>query len=412
MRAKVIIVFLIIWGLYGNPIVTKADIFRESAITALQDISPQDISPRRRLPQEIIEIQQDNLELSELEEFIMEIDQDINKILPEFSFLQILENFKNNNLDFNPQIVLKNILMYFMREIMVNLSLLGKLLVIAVICVILQTLQSAFDKGTVARLAHFLCLLVVITLAISSFKVAITTGLATIDKMAEFMKLLLPVLLVLLTAVGGLTSTALLQPFLLAFLAFMSTFTQKFIFPLIFLTAVLCIANNLSEQFKISRLTGFFKQITKVGIGLVLTLFIGVISVQGVAGAVTDGITLRTAKYMTGAFIPVAGNMFADTLDAVIGGSLLLKNVFGLTGVLILGAIIVFPVIKIIALAVIYRLASAIIQPLGDTLIANTLEQMAECLFLTFAAVAAVAIMFFMTITIIVGTANITVMLR
>ncbi|MDD4665411.1 MAG: stage III sporulation protein AE [Clostridia bacterium] len=394
MKRKII--FFLVLGSIFCPLIAKANHHDELSFT----------------PQQIVENQQQSLDLRELEAFMREIDQEIALILPEFSFSQIIEKFKKGNLDFSPQEALKKIVNYFWREVVVNLSLLGKLLVIAVVCTILQTLQAAFEKGTVARLAYFICFLAVITLAISSFKVAITAGIATIDKMVEFMKLLLPLLLVLLTAVGGLTTTALLQPFLLFFLSFMSAFTQKIIFPLIFLTSVLCIANNISDDFKVSRLVGFFKQMTKVGIGLVLTLFIGVISVEGVAGAVVDGVTLRTAKYMTGAFVPVAGNMFADALDAVIGGSLLLKNALGLTGVLVLGAIILFPVIKILALAVVYRLAAALLQPLGDSLLANTLEEMAGCLFLTFAAVASVTIMFFMTITIIVGTANFTVMLR
>jgi stage III sporulation protein AE len=394
MRSKII--FFLFLGSLFIPLTVDAYNNEESSFTM----------------QEMVENQQQSLDLSELEEFVKEIDRDISLIFPDLSFSLIIEKFKKGDLDFSPQEAFKKIIIYFWREVMVNLSLLGKLLVIAVVCTILQTLQSAFEKGTVAKLAYFICFLAVITLAISSFKVAITTGITTIDKMVEFMKLLLPVLLVLLTTVGGLTTTALLQPFLLVFLNFMSAFTQKIIFPLIFLTAVLCIANNLSAHFKISRLVSSFKQITKVGIGLVLTLFIGVISVEGVAGAVVDGVTLRTAKYMTGAFVPVAGNMFADALDAIMGGSLLLKNALGLTGVLVLGAIILFPVIKILALAVIYRLAAALLQPLGDTLLANTLEEMSECLFLTFAAVTSVAIMFFMTITIIVGTANFTVMLR
>ena len=99
-------------------------------------------------------------------------------------------------------------------------------------------------------------------------------------------------------------------------------------------------------------------------------------------------------------------------LDAVMGGSLLLKNALGLTGVLLLGAILLFPICKVLALAIIYRLAAALIQPLGDTLLADTLEEMAGCLFLTFAAVAAVAIMFFAAITVIVGAANLTIMFR
>ena len=398
MRIKIL--FLIILCTLFNPTNTYA-MYNQNEVSNL-DLTLQ----------EIVEKQQQNVDLSQLEAFMQEIDQDIKMILPELSFSQMIENFLKGNLNFDPQSLFQNIINFFMREVTVNLSLLGKLLVIAVLCAILQTLQSAFEEATVARLAYFVCYLVVITLAISSFKIAINLGINTIDKMTEFMKLLLPVLLVLLTALGGLTSVALLQPFLLVFFNFLSAFTQNFIFPLILLTAILCIANNLSDHFKVSRLAGFFQQISKVGIGLVLTIFIGVISVQGIAGAVTDGVTLRTAKYMTGAFIPVAGSMLADTLDAVIGGSLLLKNALGLTGVLVLGVIIFFPLLKIIVLAVIYRLASALIQPLGDSLIANTLEKMSECLFLAFAAVAAVAVMFFMTITIIVGAANFTIMLR
>lgn len=363
-------------------------------------------------PQEVMEKQQENLDLRELEKFIREVDQEMENILPKNSLSQIIEGFKRGELDFSPQVVIKNIISFFLRELLANMSLLGKLLVIAVICTILQTFQAAFEKGTVARLAYFVCYLVVITLALGSFKIAVGAGLAAIDKMVGFMHLLLPLLLVLLTAVGGLTTAALLQPFLLVFLSFMSTFTQHVIFPFIFLTAVLAIANNISDSFKVSRLAGLFKQFTKVGLGLVLTLFIGVITVEGVAGAVVDGVTLRTAKYMTGAFVPVVGGMFADALDAVMGGSLLLKNAIGLTGVLVLVAIILFPVLKILVIALVYRLASALLQPLGDSLLADTLEEMSGSLFLTFAAVASVAMMFFMTITIIVGTANFTVMLR
>jgi len=143
-----------------------------------------------------------------------------------------------------------------------------------------------------------------------------------------------------------------------------------------------------------------------------LTLFIGALSLQGVGGAVADGISLRTAKYMSGAFIPVVGKMFADVLEAVIGGSLLLKNAVGLVGLLAIGAISLFPVLKILAIVIIYKLAAALIQPIGDSNIADTIQSMGNSLLLVFASVASVAIMFFLAIAIIITTANVTVMLR
>ena len=368
--------------------------------------------PSLLTPEEILAEQQKNIDWEELERFLHEVDREIGDLLPAGSLRQLVEKIAAGELQIAPEELLSSIMTFFWRELIVNLSVLGKLLLIAVICALLQSLQSAFEQGTVAKLAHFVCFLVVITLAAGSFKLAMGTGLAAIEKMVGFMQVLLPILLVLLTTLGGLTTVSLLQPFLLVFLSFMSTFCQSVVFPLIGLAAVLAIVNHLSETFKISQLVSLFKQFTKVGLGLVLTLFIGVITVEGVAGSVLDGVTLRTAKYMTGAFVPVAGGMFADALDAVIGGSLILKNALGLAGVLVLGAIVLFPVLKILALAVLYRLASALMQPLGDSLLANTLEDFAGCLFLTFAVVAAVAMMFFMTIAIIVGAANFTVMLR
>lgn len=359
-----------------------------------------------------VEEQKNALDLQELENFIEEVDRDIKQYVPEISFSRLVESLKKGELDFSPQQILTGISRFFLNEVTGNLSLLGKLLIIAVVCSVLSNLQLSFESGGIAKLAYFVCLLALITIALGSFRLAVDTGLATIYKMVAFMKLLLPVLLVLLTAIGGLTSAALLQPFLMVFLNILGSVTQGIIFPLIYLTAIISIANNISDYFKVSRIASFVKQLTKAGIGLVLTLFIGVITVEGAAGAVVDGVTLRTAKYMTGAFIPVAGSMFADALDAVIGGSLLLKNAIGLTGVLILGAIVIFPVIKILVIAIIYRLTAALLQPIGNNLIADTLEDMAGSLFLAFAAVASVAIMFFLTVVIVVGTANLTVMLR
>ena len=67
-------------------------------------------------------------------------------------------------------------------------------------------------------------------------------------------------------------------------------------------------------------------------LGLFFTIFLGVISVQGASAAVTDGITLKTAKFITGNFIPVIGRMFSDATDTVISASVLLKNTVGIAG--------------------------------------------------------------------------------
>ncbi|MFY9175065.1 MAG: stage III sporulation protein AE [Peptococcia bacterium] len=369
-------------------------------------------SPTATTPQEIADVQKGVLDLTRLEIFLDEVDKDLGEYQPELSLETMINSLKQGKLDLATKDILSGLKRYFFHEVTLNFSLLGKLLIIAVICAVLQNMQAAFEKGTVAKLAYFVCYLAIITLAINSFHVAVAAGLSAINKMTGFMQLLLPILLVVLTAMGNLTSVALFQPFLMAFLSFLGFLTKTIIFPLIYLTVVLSIVNHISENFKVTKLTGLVKQFTKVGLGLTLTLFIGVITVEGVAGGVVDGVSLRTAKFVTGAFVPVAGSMFADALDAVIGGSILLKNVLGITGVIILALLVLFPVIKILVIALIYRVAAALIQLLGDSMLADTLDDLAGSLLLSFAAVLTVGIMFFLAITALVATANFTLMLR
>ncbi|NMA03016.1 MAG: stage III sporulation protein AE [Clostridia bacterium] len=361
---------------------------------------------------ELTEGQLEILDTREVERFINEIDRELAEFIPEFTIEQFITNLKNGDIHLNPQGFLNGIGKFLMREVGANLALMGKLILLAIICAVLSNLQNAFEQDNISKLAHMVSFLVLITLAVGSFQMTMEIGKVTIDRMVSFMQILMPVLLALLAALGAFTTTAILHPFILVTLGILSTFFKVIIFPLVYFEAILKLVNYISEKFKISRLVDLFKDATKFCLGLSFTLFIGALSLQGVGGAVADGITLRTAKYMSGAFIPVVGGMFADALDAVIGGSLLLKNAIGLVGLVVIGVITLFPMLKIIAIVIIYKLAAALIQPIGDTKVADTLQGMANSLLLVFASVATVSLMFFLTIIIIMVTANVTVMLR
>jgi stage III sporulation protein AE len=147
-------------------------------------------------------------------------------------------------------------------------------------------------------------------------------------------------------------------------------------------------------------------------LGGFLTIFLGVISVQGTSSAVADGITVRTAKFITGNFVPVVGRMFTDATDTVLSASLLLKNTVGLVGVAILLFITAFPALKLLSIAIIYKLAAALIQPVGGGPIISCLSIISRSVIYIFAALAVVSLMFFLCITLVITASNITMMVR
>jgi stage III sporulation protein AE len=215
----------------------------------------------------------------------------------------------------------------------------------------------------------------------------------------------------LLLAMGNITSQALFKPVVMGSLVFLASVMKNIVLPLFFLSIVLKLFNHISDQFKLNKLASLLEFGGKLSIGIVLTVFIGIMSIQGVTGGVADGVALRTAKYSAD-LIPVVGKFFKDAVELVVSSGLLLKNVLGIVSLLAIVIITLSPVIKIIAMMFTFKISAALVEPLGEKELADSLQDMSKGLLYIFAAVASVGIMFFMSITIIIGAGNLSVMLR
>lgn len=352
-----------------------------------------------------------DVDMSKLQDFLRNMDQETKAYMPDLQLSSLLERVKSGKIGISPQQVLSGILHLLFKEVVANAGLMAKLVILAVLCGVLQHLQNAFE-GNVSKVAQAMSYLVLLTIALTSFTVAIDSGKKAIDDMVNFMQALLPVLLTLLVALGNFTSAAIFHPFILTTLTFMATLIKNVVFPLLFLGAVLAIINHISDQLKVSRLAGLLNYTSKALLGLTLTVFVGVIVVQGVAGSVADGVALRSAKFATDTFVPVVGRWFSDTVELVVSSALLLKNAVGIVGIIVVLFITVLPIIKIVSIMLIYRIAAALVQPLGNDSLSEVLQTMSSSLTLVFAAVASVGLMFFVAISIILATGNFTAMLR
>ena len=358
------------------------------------------------------EKQMQALDMNQVEQFVRQMDGDIKSSVPDFNFKETVTKLFQGKLDLNIAELFNKLLKYLFREVVGNLALLGKLIVLAIICAVLRNLIDAFDRGTTGLLAYGVSYMVLITLAVASFGLVVNTGRQAIDSMVTFMQALLPLLLTLLTAMGGITTAAITQPIILASISIIGTLIKNIVFPLIFFAAVLGIVSNLSEKFQISKLAGLMKTSGMVLMGMFSTIFLGILAIQGVAGAVSDGVALRTAKFATDAFIPVVGGMFSDALEAVVSSSMLLKNAVGIAGLIMVFMLTIFPLLKILSVAFIYKLAAALMQPVDDGQMVECLNGLGNSLMTVFAAVATVGLLFFFTIVIVVGVGDLTVMLR
>ena len=135
-------------------------------------------------------------------------------------------------------------------------------------------------------------------------------------------------------------------------------------------------------------------------------------TVQGIGAAGVDGISIRTAKFAMDRFIPIVGGMFADTVDTLVGCSLVVNNALGVFGlILLLGALLV-PLMRMALTMLMYRAAAALMEPVADGPLLRAIGGFADVFQLLFVIQLSVGAMFMLLVAQLLMAANWTVMLR
>lgn len=352
------------------------------------------------------------LPTDQIETYWNKLTKEYGGFFPDSRTPTLMEMILPGGEGFSISTIFQGLARYLFHEILYNGKLLVSIVILTVFSVILETLQSAFEKNAVSKVAYAIAYMVLIIIAINSFSVAIGYAKSAIESMIHFMMAMVPLLLTLLASMGNVATVSVMHPLIVFMIHTVGTLIYTVVFPLLFFSAVLYIVSSLTDKYKVTQLASLLRTISVGLLGFVLTVFLGVISVQGATSSVTDGVTIRTAKYITGNFVPVVGRMFSDAADTVITASLLVKNAIGLAGVIVIIFLCAFPALKILTLALIYNLAAAVMQPLGDSPIVTCLKTIGKSMIYVFAALASVGLMFFFAITIMLTAGNLTVMLR
>lgn len=296
--------------------------------------------------------------------------------------------------------IVSGVISFLFKEVKTVLSLSISIIVIAIICSLIKNLQSAFSNEGISNIAFFACYAILIILLSKSFIVSIGIATDIIKELADFMSALLPVLVIMLGAVGGFTQVATMDPIIMGATLIIPRIYINLILPLILISFVLDFTNNISTDYKIGNLCKLIKQSTIWIQGIILTVFIGILTVRGISSSTIDAVTLKTAKYAIDNFIPIVGKAFSDAIASVAGYALIIKNAVSSIGLLIIILLMIYPVMKLILISFVYKLTAAVIEPISDKRIVSSIESAGNSLILLMSCVLSISLMFFILLSI------------
>lgn len=345
----------------------------------------------------------DDTQINELYNYMSNV-KDKYEILKDVDIVTYVKSYmKNGSGGMSFSKLVKAILTYSVRDIISSVKLIFMLIIICIICALLTNFQKAFSSEGVTNIAYFACYSVIIMIISKSFYTGVTLVRGSIEDISNMMNVLIPALIALLAGSGSVIESAALDPVILLAISISTTIFKDILIPVIIMTFVLQFVNNLSKDYKIDQLAKLLNQVVMWIQGIVMTVFIGIVTIRGINSKSIDEITAKTAKFAVDNFVPIVGKCLSDAVSTVAGYSILLKNAVGTIGLIILIVMMIFPVIKVLILAFMHKLTAALVEPISDERIVKCIASAGDTLILIASCLIGVSVMFFIMISIIIA---------
>ena len=344
-----------------------------------------------------------NGDLEGLYDYISTMKSDFELIndLDPISYIKNYITTGKGNLSFSK--ICDAVISLLFKEVKTVLSMCITIVVIGIICSLIKNLQSAFSSDSISEIAFYACYALMIIVLTRTFIISLDLAKDIITEISGFMSKLLPILVVMLGVAGGFTESATMDPIVLGTTIIIPKIYLNIILPLILVTFVLQFTNNISTEPKISNLCSLVKSAVLWIQGLILTVYIGLLTVRGITSSTIDAVTLKTAKFTIDNFIPIVGKTFSDAITSVAGYSLIIKNAIGSVGLIVLILIIIYPIIKIFLSSIILKISSSLLEPIADKRITKAVFSAGDSLVLILSSVLCVSLMFFVLIAMMVS---------
>ena len=209
----------------------------------------------------------------------------------------------------NNKTIINDILKILGKEIVGSVAVIGSIILIIIIHSIFKSLSEGLENKTISQITYYIQYILIVTLIMTNFSNILIMIKESIQNLVGFMNNLIPILITLMLTTGNIVSANLIQPIILFIITFIGNFITTIIIPLVLIATALGIISKISDKIQIDKLSKFLKSSVVWILGVILTIFVGLISVEGSLSSSVDGITAKTTKAAVSSFIPVVGKI-------------------------------------------------------------------------------------------------------
>lgn len=182
-------------------------------------------------------------------------------------------------------------------------------MVIIIISSVLRSITAGLENKSVSQITYYITYILIVTIVMKNFSDIINMVKASIDNLVAFTNCLIPLLITLMITTGNIASAGMLQPIILWIISFIGNFINVVLVPASLISVALSVISNVSDRVQIDKLSKYINTTVVWILGIVLTIFVGVSSLEGSITNGVDALTVKTTKAAVSNFIPIVGKI-------------------------------------------------------------------------------------------------------
>lgn len=264
------------------------------------------------------------------------------------------------------------------EEVGVFIQVGARFILIVLLCNLLQVLTTSFKTKATSKIGFFVCYMVIILSVVQSFQVMVNLAQETIKQLTEVMYVCLPMLLAFMATTGYVSSSAAMAPIIVTGLDITSSIVLHVVLPCIISVVILEIVSTMSSEFKIDKFIKLFYKGIKWLLVSIAGISVSLLGIYRMTLPYVDVALKKSTLKLATAFIPVVGNATNGALEFVTGALGLIKNTFAIAVIFWIIVIVSIPLIKILAYVIVYQVAGAVIEPIGDKKMAGIATKLSK----------------------------------
>lgn len=274
------------------------------------------------------------------------------------------------------------------------------ILVIAMVAAIFHNFSSVLKSKQICEISFYILYLLLIALCLKTFELVLDWVSAGIGHLTTFMGVFGPLYFLAVSIAKGSVTAVAFYHLVLFFIYLIEVVILAVILPAIHIYIMVKVLDFLSSQEYLSKLAEVIEILVSWSLKTLLACVVGVNVVQGMISPAIDTVK-RSAITRTAEAIPGVGDALGGVAEVALGTAVLVKNGIGMTGLILCLAICVVPLAQTAMIALLYKLAAALIQPVSDRRVVGCVECVGDGCRLLMQVVFTTGLLFLLTIVIV-----------